>query len=183
MIQEQALRQQVTQTVQEILTAAHLRQGDTFVLGCTTSEVVGGQIGQASNPAVGDWIVTSMLAVLKPLGIHLAVQGCEHINRACAVERATAEAKGWEIVNVIPGIHAGGSCSMAAFQHFTDPVEVEHIVAQAGVDIGDTSIGMHVAFVQVPVRPSQTELGGAHVTALRSRPKYIGGQRAQYARL
>ncbi|MDT2760241.1 DUF436 family protein, partial [Enterococcus xiangfangensis] len=76
--------------------------------------------------------------------------------------------------------HAGGSCSVAAFEQFSDPVEVEHIVAQAGIDIGDTSIGMHVKYVQVPVRPSVKELGGAHVTALRSRPKYIGGPRATY---
>ncbi len=183
MINQQEVTSQVRQTVEEVLAAAHLRAGDTFVLGCTTSEVVGGAIGKASSPEVGDWIVTAILDVLTPLGIHLAVQGCEHINRACAVEREVAEQKGWEIVNVIPGIHAGGSCSMAAFAHFEDPVEVEHIVAQAGIDIGDTSIGMHVKYVQVPVRPSKTELGGAHVTALRSRPKYIGGQRAMYAEL
>lgn len=94
-----------------------------------------------------------------------------------------ARAQGIEIVNVLPGLHVSGSCSMAAFKHFEAPVEVKHITAQAGIDIGDTSIGMHVQFVQVPVRPAHTERGGAHVTALRSRPKYIGGQRAEYQQL
>jgi len=110
----------------------------------------------------------------------LAVQGCEHINRSLVVERQVAIDKNLEIVSVVPALHAGGAASIAAFKQFTDPVEVEHVVAQAGIDFGDTFIGMHVKFVQVPVRPSITELGSAHVTALRSRPKYVGGPRANY---
>ena len=183
MLSQTAIETQLKQTLDEVLTAARLHPGDLFVLGCTTSEVVGGAIGKASSPEVGDWIVTTLLETLRPLGVHLAVQGCEHINRACAIERNVAITRGYEIVNVVPALHAGGSCSMAAFKLFDDPVEVEHISAQAGLDIGDTSIGMHVQFVQVPVRPSNNELGGAHVTALRSRPKYIGGERAQYRQL
>jgi uncharacterized protein (TIGR01440 family) len=183
MITKEALQAQLGQTMDEVLAAAKLQPGDLFVLGCTTSEVVGGTIGKASNPEVGRWLIETILAKLQPLGVFLAVQGCEHINRACAIERAVAKQRGYEIVNVVPGLHAGGSASMAAFEAFSDPVEVEHISAQAGIDIGDTSIGMHVQFVQVPVRPSHTELGGAHVTALRSRPKYIGGSRAQYLEL
>lgn len=174
MITQEELQSQLHQTIEEVLAAAKLQPGDLFVLGCTTSEVVGGMIGKASSPEVGSWIVATLLDSLTPHGIDLAVQGCEHINRACVVEREVARAHGFEIVNVVPALHAGGSCSMAAFAQLTDPVEVEHITAQAGLDIGDTSIGMHVQFVQVPVRPTHTELGGAHVTALRSRPKYIG---------
>ncbi|MCI1986224.1 MAG: TIGR01440 family protein [Lactobacillus sp.] len=180
MLSKETLQRQLGQIVDDVLAAAKLHPDDLFVLGCTTSEVVGGKIGQASNPEVGDWIITTLLDRLRPQGIELAVQGCEHINRACAIERRVALARGFEIVNVVPALHAGGSCSMAAFKHFEAPVEVEHIQAEAGLDIGDTSIGMHVKFVQVPVRPTHTELGQAHVTALRSRPKYIGGERAQY---
>ena len=69
---------------------------------------------------------------------------------------------------------------MAAFKFMSDPVEVEEIVAHAGLDIGDTFIGMHVKRVQVPLIPVQRELGGAHVTALTSRPKLIGGARAAH---
>lgn len=174
------MQKELTVIVNDVLKAAKLKKGNVFVLGCTTSEIVGGQIGKNSSQEVGQWVIETMKSILDPLGIYLGVQGCEHINRALVVERELAEAKGWEIVSVKPALHAGGACSVAAFEQFTDPVEVEHILAQAGVDIGDTSIGMHVKHVQVPVRPSVKELGGAHVTALRSRPKYIGGPRAMY---
>ncbi|MFD1470902.1 TIGR01440 family protein [Companilactobacillus mishanensis] len=174
------LEKDLSKITEEVLEAANLRPNDVFILGCSTSEVVGGHIGKDSNPEIGQGIIKTLLSELKPREINLAVQGCEHINRSVVVERKVAEEKGFEIVSVVPAMHAGGACSVAAFEQFEDPVEVEHIVAQAGIDIGDTSIGMHVKFVQVPVRPSQKELGGAHVTALRSRPKYVGGPRANY---
>lgn len=179
-MEKETLQKELTVIVNDVLKAAKLKKGNVFVLGCTTSEIVGGQIGKNSSQEVGQWVIETMKSILDPLGIYLGVQGCEHINRALVVERELAEAKGWEIVSVKPALHAGGACSVAAFEQFADPVEVEHILAQAGVDIGDTSIGMHVKHVQVPVRPSVKELGGAHVTALRSRPKYIGGPRAMY---
>lgn len=179
-MEKESIQQQLKTITNDVLDAANLRAGDTFVLGCTTSEIVGGTIGKNSSQEVGQWVIEALKEVLDPKEIYLAVQGCEHINRAVVVERALADRKDWEIVSVKPALHAGGSCSVAAFGQFNDPVEVEHIVAQAGIDIGDTSIGMHVKYVQVPVRPSIKELGGAHVTALRSRPKYIGGPRATY---
>lgn len=179
-MEKESIQQQLKTITNDVLDAANLRTGDTFVLGCTTSEIVGGTIGKNSSQEVGQWVIEALKEVLDPKEIYLAVQGCEHINRAVVVERALADRKDWEIVSVKPALHAGGSCSVAAFEQFNDPVEVEHIVAQAGIDIGDTSIGMHVKYVQVPVRPSIKELGGAHVTALRSRPKYIGGPRAAY---
>lgn len=180
MIEKTQLITDLTEITQEVLAQANLKKGNTFVLGCTTSEVVGGVIGKNSSQEVGEWIVSTLHELLTKQGFYLAVQGCEHLNRALVVERELAEKKDWEIVAVKPALHAGGACSVAAVKYFNDPVEVEHIVAQAGIDIGDTSIGMHVKHVQVPVRPSKRELGGAHVSALRSRPKYIGGPRAEY---
>ncbi|MQS75534.1 TIGR01440 family protein [Companilactobacillus halodurans] len=171
---------QLTTIVDDVLAAANLEENDLFVLGCSTSEIVGGTIGKESSPKVGEQVIKTLISELKPKGIHLAVQGCEHINRSLVVERKVAKEKGFEIVSVVPALHAGGAASIAAFKQFDDPVEVEHVVAQAGLDIGDTSIGMHVKFVQVPVRPSLDQLGSAHVTALRSRPKYVGGPRANY---
>lgn len=176
------LQRDLTTIVNDVLEQANLKKGDVFVLGCSTSEVVGGHIGKNSSAEVGSWIIETLKQILDEKGIYLAVQGCEHLNRALVVERELADKKGWEIVSVVPALHAGGACSVAAFEQFAAPVEVERVVAQAGVDIGDTSIGMHVKHVQVPVRPSLKELGSAHVTALRSRPKYIGGPRAQYER-
>ncbi|BDP49980.1 UPF0340 protein ywlG [Enterococcus faecium] len=180
LLSEKELKDQLTEIVNDILAEAHLKKGDLFVLGCSTSEVVGGHIGKNSSAEVGQWIIRTLKELLDPKEIALAVQGCEHLNRALVVERTVAEAKNFEIVSVVPALHAGGACSVAAFDQFNDPVEVEHVVGQAGIDIGDTSIGMHIKHVQVPVRPRLKTLGQAHVTALRSRPKYIGGPRANY---
>ncbi|HFD0959004.1 TPA: TIGR01440 family protein [Enterococcus faecium] len=179
-LSEKELKDQLAEIVNDILAEAHLKKGDLFVLGCSTSEVVGGHIGKNSSAEVGQWIIRTLKELLDPKEIALAVQGCEHLNRALVVERTVAEAKNFEIVSVVPALHAGGACSVAAFDQFNDPVEVEHVVGQAGIDIGDTSIGMHIKHVQVPVRPRLKTLGQAHVTALRSRPKYIGGPRANY---
>lgn len=166
--------------VEDILDRSGIRPGQVFVLGLSSSEVAGGVIGQHSNQEIGEVVVKTLLDSLRKRGIYLAVQGCEHLNRALVVERELAEAKDLEVVNVLPSLHAGGSGQLAAFKYMVDPVEVEFITAFAGLDIGDTSIGMHVKHVQVPLRPIRRELGGAHVTALTSRPKLIGGARATY---
>ena len=155
-------------------------QGSIFVLGLSSSEVIGGQIGMESSQEIGEIIVKTILNILEEKGIHLAVQGCEHVNRALVVEHQVAEQFGLEIVSVLPTLHAGGSGQLAAFKFMQDPVEVEFIKAHAGLDIGDTAIGMHVKHVQVPIRPLLREIGHAHVTALASRPKLIGGARAYY---
>lgn len=164
----------------DVLDKAGLASGDIFVLGLSSSEVIGGHIGQDSSREVGQVIVKTLLDLLEPQGIYLAVQGCEHLNRALVVERELALKKDLEIVNVLPTLHAGGSGQLAAFDYMADPVEVEFITARAGLDIGDTAIGMHIKHVQVPLRPQLRSLGFAHVTALASRPKLIGGARAAY---
>lgn len=176
----ETLQQDLTEITLDIIEKSGIKKGEIFVLGCSSSEVVGGVIGKNSSQEVGEVIVNTLYDLLKERGIYLAVQGCEHINRALAVERTLAEQKDFEIVSVVPALHAGGSASVAAFQLFEDPVEIEHITAKAGLDIGDTAIGMHIKHVQIPLRPVKKTLGAAHVTALTSRPKLIGGPRAQY---
>ena len=180
MIEKEQLIRDLTTITQEVLAKAQLKVGDIFVLGCSTSEIAGGVIGKNSSQEIGEWVVETLLAILSEQQIFLAVQGCEHLNRALVVERAAQERYNLEEVAVVPQLHAGGACSVAAFRYFNEPVEVEHLVAKAGIDLGDTSIGMHIKHVQVPIRPSIRELGGAHVTTLYSRPKYIGGPRAKY---
>lgn len=180
MIEKEQLIHELTTITHEVLAKAQLKAGDIFVLGCSTSEIAGGVIGKNSSQEIGEWVVETLLAILSERQIFLAVQGCEHLNRALVVERAAQERYNLEEVAVVPQLHAGGACSVAAFRYFNEPVEVEHLVAKAGIDLGDTSIGMHIKHVQVPIRPSIRELGGAHVTALYSRPKYIGGPRAKY---
>lgn len=166
--------------IDDVLEKSDLKAGQIFVLGLSSSEVNGGVIGHASSAEIGEVVVKVIHDTLSKKGIYMAVQGCEHLNRALLIEQELAEKKDWETVSVIPQLHAGGSGQVAAYQLFENPVEVEHIIAQAGLDIGDTSIGMHVKHVQIPVRPILRELGGAHVTALKSRPKLIGGERARY---
>ena len=162
----QLIKQQVAHVTEELLKVANLKAGDVFVLGCSSSEICGGHIGKASSK--------------EEKGIYLAVQGCEHINRSLVIEREAAEKYNFEIVTVKPALHAGGACSVAAYARAEDPVMVEHVVAKAGMDIGDTFIGQHIKHVQIPVRLDIKEIGGAHVTFVRSRPKLIGGPRAEY---
>ena len=179
-MKEKDIQRATRQIVEDVLEKAGLREGSLFVLGLSSSEVLGGHIGKESSQEIGEIIVKTILDILKVKGIHLAVQGCEHVNRALVVERQVAEQFGLEIVSVLPTLHAGGSGQLAAFKFMKAPVEVEFIKAHVGLDIGDTAIGMHVKHVQVPIRPVLREIGHAHVTALASRPKLIGGARAQY---
>lgn len=179
-IQMEEIKKLVAQAANGLLETAGLEAGDILVLGCSSSEICGGKIGKASNEAVGEAVIGTLLSILRPQGIYLAVQGCEHINRALVIEKEAALRYGFEIVTVVPALHAGGACAMTAYRMAQAPVVIEHVTAQAGIDIGDTFIGMHVKHVQIPVRLPVKEIGNAHVTYLRSRPKLIGGERAQY---
>lgn len=174
------IREQTINAVSDLIEKADLESGDILVLGGSTSEIMGGEIGKDSSLEIGQLVIGEVLKILDKKKINLAVQGCEHINRALVVEKEVAKANNLEIVSVIPALHAGGAMSLAAYQKMQNPVMVEHIVARAGIDIGDTEIGMHVKFVQVPLRLKEKHIGKARVTALKSRPKLIGGQRAIY---
>lgn len=173
-------KQQLITGLTSYFQQSELREGSVFVLGCSTSEIVGERIGSHSTLAVGELVVAELLEMLNNRALFLAVQGCEHINRALVIEREAAVAYGFEIVTVVPSLQAGGAAATAAYRLFRDPVVVEHIVAAGGIDIGDTSIGMHVKHVQIPVRTTVKEIGAAHTTYLKSRPKLIGGPRAVY---
>ena len=174
------ITQQAKTVVTELLEQAKLRTGNLFVVGCSSSEMVGKRIGKGSSMDAAQAAFKGIYPILQKQGIHLAVQCCEHLNRALIMERATAEAKGYEIVNVMPQPHAGGSMAVTAWNAFEDPVAVEAIQADAGMDIGGTLIGMHLRRVAVPVRTSLDHIGEAIVLCARTRPKYIGGPRAVY---
>lgn len=174
------IQKQVFDAINELADVAELTAGKILVLGCSTSEISGARIGKGSVPELGEEVISGAMAALKPRGIYLAVGCCEHLNRAIVVEREAAEKYGLEEVSVIPAPKAGGSAATAAYMHFNDPVVVEFIKAHAGMDIGDTFIGMHLRHVAVPVRLSINKIGEAHVTFAKTRPKYIGGARARY---
>ena len=169
--------------VTEVLEQAKLKPGSLFVIGCSSSEMVGKRIGKGSSMEAAQAAFEGIYPILQSKGIHLAVQCCEHLNRALIMERAAAEAKGYEIVNVMPQPHAGGSMAVTAWNAFEDAVAVETIQADAGMDIGGTLIGMHLRRVAVPVRTSLDHIGEAIVLCARTRPKYIGGPRAIYQNL
>lgn len=156
-------------------------QDGIFVLGCSTSEISGAWMGTNSSLNIGRIIINTLSNFLIPRHIHLAVQGCQHINRALLVERKVAEQNNLEIVSVVPAMHAGGGAQVAAYTKMNDPVEVEHISAFGGIDIGGTEIGMHIKFVQVPIHTRHHHIGAANVVFLSSRPKLIGGSRAMYS--
>ena len=169
--------------VTELLEQARLKPGSLLVVGCSSSEMVGKHIGKGSSMEAAQAAFRGIYPVLRERGIDLAVQCCEHLNRALILERWAAEKRGYEIVNVIPQPKAGGSFAVTAWNAFSDPVAVETIAADAGIDIGGTLIGMHLRRVAVPVRTSQKQIGEAIVLCARTRPKYIGGPRAVYQEL
>ena len=174
------IKKQAETVVTELLEVSNLKKGDIFVVGCSSSEIIGEKIGKGSSPEVANEVFAVIYNILKKKGIYLAAQCCEHLNRAIIVERECAEKYGYEIVNVKPQPKAGGSFATAAYGNFDSPVAVEEIRASAGIDIGGTLIGMHLKRVAVPVRTSVNKIGEANVLCARTRPKYIGGSRAVY---
>ena len=174
------IKEQTAAAVEELVRVADLQAGDVLVVGCSSSEVVGEKIGTSSSVDAARAVLDGMLPLLKEKGIFLAAQCCEHLNRAVIIEREAALARGLEIVNVVPQPKAGGSFATCVWQELMHPVAVEEIRANAGLDIGGTLIGMHLKRVAVPVRLSVKTIGEAPVTSARTRPKFIGGSRAQY---
>ena len=176
----QEIKEQAKAVVTDLLAQANLKPGALLVIGCSSSEMVGQRIGKGSSMEAAQAAFGGIYPVLQEHGIRLAVQCCEHLNRALIMERETALQRGYEIVNVMPQPHAGGSFAVTAWNTFSDPVAVEQIKADAGIDIGGTLIGMHLRAVAVPVRTEVKQIGEAIVLTARTRPKYIGGPRAIY---
>lgn len=181
---DEKMAQQISEHTREALddlqVDARLTDRNLLVVGMSSSEVMGERIGTAGTTFAAEAVYESVGSFQNETGVNIAFQCCEHLNRALVVERETAEARNYTIVAAVPTIHAGGSMATYAFQRMRDPVLVEFISADAGIDIGDTFIGMHIRHVAVPVRSKHKAIGHAHLTMARSRPKLIGGERASY---
>lgn len=173
---------QLEEVLSELEQQIQFKKGQVFVVGCSTSEIVGERIGTGGGLDIAESLFEPLQKFAARHRIFLAFQGCEHINRALTMERQAAEKYGWEPVSVIPVAKAGGSMSAYAFNNLQDPVVVEEIQAHGGIDIGQTMIGMHLKRVAVPVRTSVKLVGEAIVSAATTRPKLIGGERASYNR-
>ena len=169
---------QAQKVIEELCKKAKVKANDIIVIGCSTSEVCGRKIGTESNIEVAESIFEAFYEYALTKKVTLAVQCCEHLNRAIVTEREIATSL--ETVNVIPQPKAGGSLAAYAYKKFKNPVVVEEIRADAGLDIGFTLIGMHLKKVAVPLRLENDFIGEAKVIAARIRPKFIGGERAVY---
>ena len=174
------LKEQAVLAVREVLEKSKIEPGEVFVVGCSTSETLGAAIGTDSSPDAAKEIFAGIYEVLNERGIYLAAQCCEHLNRAVVIERDAALTFGFPMVNAVPQPKAGGSFATIAYKNFEHPVTVEYISARAGMDIGGTLLGMHIAPVVVPVKLENNKIGEANVTAARSRLKFVGGERAVY---
>lgn len=176
------IREQSAKAAEQVCEAAKLKIGDLFVVGCSSSEILGEKIGTHSSVEVAEAVFEGIHSVLHEHGVELAAQCCEHLNRALIVERAVAEQFGLEEVNVVPQPKAGGSFGTTAYKRFDDPVAVESLKqsASAGMDIGGTLIGMHIKPVVVPLRIETKKIGEAALLCARRRPKFVGGSRAVY---
>ncbi len=174
------IRQASAEAMTELLDVSKLREGSLVVVGCSSSEILGQRIGKGSSPEAAQAVVDAILPILEDRKMLLAAQCCEHLNRALIVERSTMEKFGLEQVTVMPRPKAGGSFATAVYAAMKDPVAVEFVKADAGLDIGNTLIGMHLKHVAVPLRLSVKRIGEAAVNAARTRPKLIGGVRAEY---
>lgn len=175
-----SISEEAYSVAKELITVAGMKENQILVVGCSTSEVAGGRIGTDSKPELAYDVFNGIYKAANEAGVFLAAQCCEHLNRAIILEEKAAEIYGYEIVNVVPQPKAGGSFATATYKTINNPVAVEHIKAHAGIDIGDTLIGMHLKDVAVPVRINTKKIGSAHVVCARTRYKYIGGCRAIY---
>ncbi len=169
---------QTKSVILEYIKKSGLRQGNILVIGCSTSEILGAKIGTNSSVETAKTVFSALNDTAKEFGIRLAFQCCEHLNRAIVIERGTLPFA--EEVNVVPQAKAGGSLATVAYNSFINPIVVEEIKADGGIDIGLTLIGMHLKKVAVPLRLENNKIGDALVVAARTRPKFIGGERAVY---
>jgi len=174
-----SISQAANRAAKELVEKANVKSGQTVIVGCSTSEIAGFRIGTHSNAEIGVAVFDSIFEVFRDSGIILAAQCCEHLNRAIVVDRKYAPA-GFELVNAVPTPHAGGAFAAAAYNAFTEPVVIESIRADAGLDIGGTMIGMHLKRVVIALRLETQHIGSATVTGARTRPPLIGGSRAEY---
>lgn len=170
----------VSAAVRELISVAAMRSGQLLVVGCSTSEIAGQRIGTGGGLEIAHAVLDGLLPEARAAGVDVALQCCEHLNRALVVKADVAERYGLEQVTVFPVPRAGGSLAAAGMRRLDRPVVVERVQAHAGIDIGHTLIGMHLRPVAVPVRLAVRQVGQAPVVAARTRPKLIGGARAVY---
>ncbi|MGN7359257.1 TIGR01440 family protein [Paenibacillus sp. SAF-054] len=177
---EVSLKEQVSSILHELAIAAGLGPGKIVVVGTSTSEVAGQRIGTSGALDVANELLEGIEKVRGEFGFDVVFQCCEHLNRALVMERSLLERLRLTEVAAVPVPKAGGSMASAAYRSMQNPCLAETIEADAGIDIGETLIGMHLRRVAVPYRTKLRYVGSARVNAAYTRPKLIGGERAVY---
>ena len=180
MAEELEVYEQAARVMRELLDRSKICPGEIVVVGCSTSEVLGHQIGTTSSMEVAGALYDAIASQVRERGCYLAAQCCEHLNRALILEEEAARRYGYDPVWVVPQPKAGGSFATTAWRKMQHPVAVERIRAACGLDIGGTLIGMHLREVAVPLRLPVQTIGTAPILCAYTRPKYIGGPRACY---
>ena len=180
MTEQEIIRAQVTKAILDLAKAAKLQPGAQIVIGCSTSEIAGGQIGKASAPEIGEWVAGAVLNVCNQREFIPIFQCCEHLNRSLVMPLQAAKESRYVRVNAVPQPKAGGSVPAAAWKQLENPCLVMAVQADAGLDIGDTLIGMHLRPVAVPYRGEIRQIGHANLVCAYSRLPYVGGERAVY---
>lgn len=180
MARDEQIFLQTQAIVKELLAPGTYNPSTILVVSCSISRVEGRREDTTGDPHLAKIICQAIWESCPP-EIHIAVQCCEHLNRALIVERELMVEKGLTEVSVVPVPEAGGTFAAVAYQHFfKNPVVVESIRADLGLDIGLTMIGMHLKPVVKPLLLTNEYIGGARVVAARTRPKLVGGARAKY---
>ena len=117
-LENQQLLEQVEResaaAARQLAETAQLRKGHLVVIGCSTSEVVGHQVGSWSTPEVADTIFRGLDSVFGPMGVYMAAQCCEHLNRAVIVE-----------YEAVPGLDIGGTLIGMHLKKVAVPVRLE----------------------------------------------------------
>ncbi len=174
------IKKDLRAALDELHTVSKAEEGSLLVVGCSTSEVVGKKIGTAGSPEAAKAIYETLAGFCTAKKLLLAAQCCEHLNRALVVEKSTMKELGLERVNAIPHPKAGGAFATAVWEGMAEPVLVDAVQADLGIDIGNTLIGMHLKHVAVPVRVCVKTIGEAPLVLARTRCRFTGGERAKY---
>ena len=118
------LRGQAESAAAELLETAKLKSGDLFVVGCSSSEIVGGTIGKNSNLDAAEAVFDGIYSVLKKSGVYICAQCCEHLNRAVIMEREAAEKYGY--IPVLLPVHYSKDISILT--HISKLLTCKHVL-------------------------------------------------------
>ena len=145
MTDEQIIRAQVTKAILDLAKAGNLQPGAQLVVGCSTSEIAGEQIGKASAPEIGEWVAAAVLNVCRQREFIPIFQCCEHLNRSLVMPLSAAKECRYVRVNAIPQPKAGGSVPAAAWKLLEEPCLVMNVQADAIINSENAgAVGMEL---------------------------------------